>query len=93
MRTTKTVDCEGVQSEQEFWQRYLEAIQPVDAEQFGKNLDALWDALEGGGPGSPGDIDLHFSNSSALAGLRGGAFLDALRKIAAEVSALRVMLD
>jgi Barstar (barnase inhibitor) len=39
---TITVDCEAVR-----------AIPTENAHYFGRNLDALWDAVSGGGPGAP----------------------------------------
>ena len=85
------IDCSGIGSTEEFWQRYLDATKPEDAALFGRNLDAFWDAIEGGGPGWPGDVLLVFTNSALLSGLqiRGGnaSFLDTLKAIAGEVSA------
>ncbi len=88
------VDCSGIRSPAEFWQRYLDAVEPEGAGMFGCNLDAFWDALEGGGPGWPGEVALVFSNSDDLSGLRTGKgnvpFLDALKAIASEVTTISV---
>ncbi|WDZ78559.1 barstar family protein [Ensifer adhaerens] len=90
------IDCTGIRSAAEFWQRYLDVAEPEGAGMFGCNLDAFWDALEGGGPGWPGDVALVFSNSDELSGLRTGKgnvpFLDALKTIASEVTTISVKL-
>jgi hypothetical protein len=75
-----------VASEAEFWDRYVEATNPLGKASFGRNLDAFWDAVEGGGPGWPGDVALIFKNAASLAALRDGRFLAALEKIASETS-------
>ncbi|WP_242919431.1 barstar family protein [Caulobacter sp. CCUG 60055] len=62
---------------------------------FGRNLDAFWDAVEHQGPGWPGEVQLVFTNTAALAGLRtagGGSLLDGLRRIAAEATRIAVRL-
>lgn len=89
------IDCRGVTSTAEVWRRYAEAAQPEGADVFGRNLDAFWDAIEGGGPGWPGEARLAFTNSSDLAHLRlsdGSSFLDGLRTIASQASQTRVDL-
>ncbi len=89
------IDCAGLTSTETFWRRYLDAAKPEDAALFGRNLDAFWDAIEGGGPGWPGEVRLVFLNTAQLAGLRtanGGSFLDALRRIADEAPPARVRL-
>jgi len=90
------IDCSGIGSTDEFWQRYLDAAKPEGAAMFGRNLDAFWDAIEGGGPGWPGEVSLVFTHSEALSGLRtrGGnaSFLHALKTIADRASAMSVKL-
>jgi RNAse (barnase) inhibitor barstar len=90
------IDCTGVASTDELWERYLDAAKPEHASMFGRNLDAFWDAIEGGGPGWPGEVNLTFKNSGQLAALRirdgSGSFLDALRRIARDATALRITL-
>jgi ribonuclease inhibitor len=90
------IDCTGVASADELWQRYLNAAKPENASMFGRNLDAFWDAVEGGGPGWPGEVNLTFKHSDQLSPLRtrggNGSFLDELRRIASDVSALRITL-
>lgn len=88
------IDCSGIGSTEEFWQRYLDAARPEGASMFGRNLDAFWDAIEGGGPGWPGKVTLVFTHSDQLLRLRtrsgDASFLDALKTIAREASVVRV---
>lgn len=88
------IDCSGIGSTEEFWQRYLDAAKPEDASTFGRNLDAFWDAIEGHGPGWPGEVTLVFTHSDQLSGLRtangNASFLDALKAIAGEASVVSV---
>jgi hypothetical protein len=89
------VDCDGVTTVSEFWQRYLDAVQPAE-DGFGCNLDALWDAIEAGGPGCPGLCRLVFRGTGGLAHLHlpgGGSFLTALREIANEARRLEVIVS
>ncbi|MEG3179665.1 barstar family protein [Sphingomonas sp. LT1P40] len=89
------IDCTGVVSTQEFWQRYLNAVQPESADFFGRNLDAFWDAIEGGGPGWPGEVKLSFTNTSHLSALRldsGVSFLGELQRIASETTQTEIEL-
>jgi ribonuclease inhibitor len=82
---TVYIDCAGVTSGDELWRRYLDSARPDGADLFGRNLDAFWDAVEGGGPGYPGEVRLVFEHSHALAALRlrdGSSYLDHLRKMA-----------
>lgn len=93
---TVIIDCAGVTSTDEFWRRYVDAVQPEGREQFGCNLDAFWDALEGGGHGWPGDVTLDFQHTNALSELLtagGGSLLDGLRKIGKEVTGRRLQLS
>jgi ribonuclease inhibitor len=80
---TVVIDCAGINSEAEFWTAYIDAVQPDGAEHFGRNLDAFWDAVSGG-PGWPGECELRFINTRALAPLRAGGFVAALERIAAD---------
>lgn len=92
MRTIH-IDCAGVKSEGEVCQRYLDAAQPEGAGYFGCNLNAFWDAVEGGGPGWPGEAELVFTNSADLFHLPNGrSFLKELRNIAKEATFTRVEL-
>ena len=84
-KSTVVIDAAGVASEDEFWERYISATQPVAAGYFGCNLNAFWDAVEGGGPGYPGEVNLHFINVSAMETFpHGKVFLKAFRQIASE---------
>jgi len=80
---TIEVDCAGVRTEGEFWRRYLEVVRPEGADIFGRNLHAFDDALVGG-PGWPGEVQLHFTHTSHLKALHSGAFLAVLKDIVAE---------
>ncbi len=86
------VDCCDVQSESEFWNRYLAATKPELGHLFGRNLHAYWDAVEWGGPGWPGDVHLRFLNCLSLAGFRNGDFLRFFRKYSSEMKHRRVEL-
>ena len=88
------IDCSGIGSTEEFWQRYLDAAKPEGASIFGRNLDAFWDAIEGGGPGWPGEVALVFKHSGELRDLQtsnnNASFLDALKTVADEASAVSI---
>lgn len=95
MRTI-IIDCAGVSSSEEFWERYLDATRPDGGEHFGRNLDAFWDAIEGGGPGWPGEVMLEFQHTGALSELRtaaGTSFVDGLRQVAEQATRIRVQLS
>jgi hypothetical protein len=87
-----TVDCVGVQSEAAFWETYLSAVKPQGAELFGRNLDAFWDAVEGGGPGSPNQSRLVFENTVVLTRFGDGRFLAALEGIAKDCTRMEIVL-
>ncbi len=90
------IDCKGVKSTAEVWQRYIDAANPEGANQFGRNLDAFWDAVEHGGPGWPGDAKLVFKDTSGLAALNlgnGSSFLDELRRIANKATQTQIDLE
>ena len=77
------IDCSTVRTAEEFWQAYLDVVEPQGAELFGRNLDAFNDALAGG-PGFPGECELSLVNSAVLGGVGNGTLLRALREIASE---------
>lgn len=86
-KPTVIIDAQGVNDAGDFWERYVIAARPEGADLFGRNLDAFWDAVEGGGPGYPGDVALHFVNMSALRRLPDGeAFFSAIAKIASDAT-------
>lgn len=89
---TLVIDCRGVASEAEFWERHLEAVRPEGAERFGRSLHAFWDAVERGGPGWPGECALHFAYAHELRGLKGGTFLERLRAIARNATSVGIRL-
>jgi RNAse (barnase) inhibitor barstar len=88
------VDCKGVTSPQAFWERYVTVVKPMGAEHFGRNLDAFWDAVDGGGPGCPEQQEVEFVNTASLKKIQKGRFYEALRKIARESGgATRVTIE
>lgn len=87
------VDCGAVFTEDDFWDAYVNAVKPQGAEMFGRNMDALWDALEGGGPGSPTQSRVVFANTVALTSLRGGEFLTVLKEIALDCTRMEVIVS
>ena len=82
------IDCGNVTSENGFWDAYLSSTRAVMADSFGRNFDALWDAVESSdpGPGYPGEVDLRFENCRQIRPLSGGKFLGVLQTIAADVT-------
>jgi RNAse (barnase) inhibitor barstar len=81
---TVVVDCRGLKSASDFWARYVDVVRPDGAAIFGRNLDAFWDAMSAGGPGFPRQDEVRFIHSEQLLAFDGGAFLEALRRIARE---------
>lgn len=92
-----TIDCRGVTTPDELWQRYLDAAKPEGAAMFGRNLDAFWDAVEAGGPGWPGRVRLAFKYSNHLKQLRtrdgSRSFLDMLKDIAREATVVQISFE
>lgn len=76
------VDCTGVTSASAFWDRYLSTAKPQGAALFGRNLDAFWDAIDGGGPGFPEQDVVHFINTDDLKRVDGGFFYEKLLELA-----------
>ncbi|WP_367154894.1 barstar family protein [Methylomonas sp. HYX-M1] len=81
--TKYIIDCKDIQSKVDFWNLYLEVVDPDGAEYFGKNLDALWDALHAGGPGFPGEEEctIKVINTATLKQIEDGIFYDHLKQI------------
>jgi hypothetical protein len=77
------VDCHGVTSEAEFWNRYVQTVQPEWAKRFRPSLEGFWDALNGG-PGWPRECKLVFTGVAELEAISGGDFLAGLRRIAVD---------
>ncbi|MEX8195411.1 barstar family protein [Comamonas guangdongensis] len=89
-----TIECRGLKSEAEFWAAYLAEVKPDGAHYFGRNLNAFWDAVSVGGPGSPGDnCALRFVHTDSLSTWRNGEFVSALRRIAAESKWVVICID
>lgn len=87
------VDCNGIANIEEFWDRYESCVGAESARFFGRNFNALWDALEGGGPGCPEATHVIFKNAASLRDLKmlsGDNFLAILQEITTEVSSIRV---
>jgi hypothetical protein len=74
------VDCHGITSETEFWERYVRTVQPEWAKRFRPSLEGFWDALNGG-PGWPRECKLVFTGAAELEPIDGGRFLAGLREI------------
>ena len=87
------VDCRAVTSEGEFWDKYLEVACRDGAEYFGRNLSAFNDAITGGGPGWPGECEVHFMNTARVQQFRGGEFYKTLERIAIESASARLILE
>lgn len=87
------IDCYDVKCEEDFWEAYLVEVNPEGAQNFGRNLDAFWDAVSAGGPGWPGECTLRFINTDALAAWRQGEFVSRLREIAAESTSVVIRLE
>ena len=79
------VDCASVATEAELWQRYVQLPGVQGAHLFGRNLDAFWDALTSGGPGTleaDERIELRFIHTGSLRAVRDGSFYEDLIRIA-----------
>ena len=75
------IDCRAVACISDFWALYLLEVEP-EGESFGKNVDALWDALSAGGPGYPSKAKvLRLVNTDALKTLQDGEFYRKLVRI------------
>lgn len=91
-RPSITIDCDGIQSEADFWSAYVQATNPEGAGDFGRNFNALWEGLNGG-PGWPGKCELHFINTVKLSTFRNGQFLASLEEIAGKSTHVKVTLE
>lgn len=87
-----TIDCSEMRSEQQFWSAYLAAAGSDSEGYFGANLDAFWDALNGG-PGWPGECEIRFIKTDPLRLWRDGLFYKALAEIAAESKVVGVYVE
>lgn len=90
------IDCSGMQSSNELWQRYLDTVPVLDPESFGYTLDSFWDGVQWGGPGSPGECVLVFKNAEALSALKtlsGKPFLEAFRQLVADTDRVKIRLE
>jgi len=91
-RVVRVVDCRNLHSEEAFYDAFLRDTHAHQVERFGRNLDALWDALHGG-PGCPDADEVRLLGSAALRRLRDGAFLETLRAFANDSIGVTVILD
>ena len=74
-----TIDCSSVSSVDDFWNLYVSQDVVEGRSVFGRNFDALWDALTGGGPGHPVDTDcIKLVGSRDLMLIDGGTFYNKL---------------
>ena len=90
-----TIDCRGVRSSEDFWQRYVDVVQSRNARDFGRNLDAFRDAIEAEGPGWPGEVRLTFGHSADLQTIMSGngrSLLDNLRDLASDATRVEIEL-
>ena len=78
------LDCAQVSTPGEFYELYLDRVPSASGDFFGRNLDALWDALSADGPGAPGPCVIELRNTR---GLRGTPLLEGLKRIAADLHA------
>lgn len=95
MQPVYEIDCTGIKSPNELWQRYLDIVPVLDPESFGYTLDSFWDGVQWGGPGWPGECELVFRNVEALSGLRtlgGKPFLEAFRQLVADTDRVKIRL-
>ena len=80
------IDCSSVSSIEEFWNLYVDQDAIEGKAHFGRNLDALGDALTGGGPGYPGDIDrIRLVGSKHLMLIDGGSFYEKLVRLSKDL--------
>ncbi|WP_082221560.1 barstar family protein [Herbaspirillum chlorophenolicum] len=61
------LNCVSVETDDDFWSLYCEAVQPEGSNIFGRNLHALWDAVSAGGPGWPGECQIELMNVDEFA--------------------------
>lgn len=82
--TIFVIDCSKIKTESEFWTAYINNVEVSSQDDFGRNLDALWDALQGNAPGSPiqTPCTIRIKNTDTIKKLRDGYFYDHLRQIA-----------
>ena len=88
-----TIDCGSLKDEASFWQAYIDAVSPEGAKIFGRNLDAFWDAISGGGPGWPGECELHIVNTEPLKTFRNGSFYKALKEMTNESKSVQLYIE
>ncbi|MBI5536991.1 MAG: barstar family protein [Deltaproteobacteria bacterium] len=86
-RPVWVLDCSQVDTPARFWEAYLTQILVEGGEYFGRNLDALRDALSAGGPGWPGRVRIEIHAAERLAAYDGGSFIRALEAIGEDLAA------
>ena len=83
-----TIDCNSVSSVDDFWNLYISQDVVEGKSLFGRNLDALWDALTGGGPGYPRDTDcIKLVGSRRLSLIDGGTFYNKIVSFSKDLEA------
>lgn len=75
------LDCAQVRTPDEFWEANSGRFAISPSGRFGRNLDALWDALAGGGPGWPGNVEIEVHHIEALEAAGHQPFVAALERI------------
>lgn len=78
-------NCATVQTEDDFWHLYCEVIKPQGQHHFGRNLQALWDALSAGAPGWPGECQIELIHVDQFAE-RNPFLYSGLQRIAKDLS-------
>ena len=86
---TIVIDCQNVRNEGDFWQLYVELARPEGANIFRRNVSAFWDAISGGGPGWPGDVEVLFVYAEVLSAINNGGLPRRLQEIQLQSTRVR----
>jgi len=90
------IDCTGIKSPNELWQRYLDTVPVREPASFGYTLDSFWDGVQWGCPGWPGECEVVFRNVSALSELKtlsNKPFLEAFRQLVEDTDRVKIRLE
>jgi len=80
-REVVVLDCSQVETPAQFWDAYVDLLSEEQSASFGRNLDALWNALAAAGPGWPGAVWIEVHNVERLVAHGGEALVAGLEKI------------